>query len=75
MSDSPIRDSEVMRRMEIAFDLFDLSVQMKRENLRRQHPDASDEEIEQGVRAWLRHRPGAEHGDGEGVPGDPSRFS
>lgn len=64
-----IRDPAVLARMRIAFDLAATAEQMMRQNLRRRNPDASDEEIEAGIRAWYRHRPGAEHGDAEGVPG------
>jgi hypothetical protein len=35
---------------------------------RRAHPEASDLTIEELLRAWLRLRPGAEHGDGVGRP-------
>ena len=64
----PISDPAVLRRMAIAFDLFEVAVQMKRQNLRRQIPSATEEEIEHGVREWLHKRPGAEHGDGVGRP-------
>jgi len=40
-----------------------------RQNLRRRNPEASEEEIEKGIRQWLRRRPGAEDGDGVGRPG------
>lgn len=59
--------------MQIAFDLAETAEEMKRLTLKRQHPDASDEEIERMIVAWYQHRPGAEHGDGDGVP-DPERF-
>jgi hypothetical protein len=52
--------------MEIAFDLAETAVQMMRQNLRRRDPSATEDEIEQGVREWLRRRPGAEIGDGVG---------
>lgn len=64
----PISDPAVLRRMAIAFDLFEVAVQMMRQNLRRRNPSANEEEIEQGVREWLHTRPGAEHGDGVGRP-------
>jgi hypothetical protein len=70
----PIHDPAILRRMEIAFDLYEVAEQMKRQNLRRRNPDATDEEIEQGVREWLLRRPGAEHGDAEGRPGSLDRF-
>lgn len=55
--------------MELAFDLYEAAEEMMRQNLRRRNPEASEEEIEEGIREWLRHRPGAEHGDGVGRPG------
>jgi hypothetical protein len=70
----PIRDPEVLERMRIAFDLYETAEQMMRQNLRRRNPDATEEEIEQGIQEWLLRRPGAEHGDGPGRPGDPRRF-
>ena len=65
----PRRDPEVLRRMELAFDLYEAAEEMMRQNLRRRAPDASEEQIEQGIREWLGRRPGAEHGDGVGRPG------
>jgi hypothetical protein len=44
-------------------DLFQTGVDLMRQNLRRRHPDAGDEEIERRLREWLRDRPGAESGD------------
>jgi hypothetical protein len=38
------------------------------QNLRRRFPDASEEEIEWRLAAWLKERPGAEFGDAEGRP-------
>ncbi len=64
----PIRDPDVLKRMGLAFDLYQVAEEMKRQNLRRQNPAATEEEIEQGVREWLRRRHGAEHGDGVGQP-------
>ena len=39
---------------------------MHRENLKRRHPEATEEEIEKMLVAWLHERPGAEHGDASG---------
>jgi len=58
-----------------ALDLFESGVDLKRQNLRRRHPDESDEEIAARLQAWLLTRPGAEHGDGPGrlrPPEDPA---
>jgi hypothetical protein len=64
----PISDPAVLRRMAIAFDLYWTAEEMMRQNLRRRNPSATDEEIERGIREWLRKRPGAEFGDGVGHP-------
>ena len=39
---------------------------MMRQSLRRRMPQASSDEIEAALNAWLRERPGAEHGDAAG---------
>jgi hypothetical protein len=54
--------------MRCAFDLFEAGLDLQRQNLRRRHPAATEEEIHALLEAWLQHRPGAEHGDGEGRP-------
>lgn len=53
-------------RLRATFELFEMGVQLMRENLRRQFPDAGDEEIAERLRRWLHERPGAEHGDAVG---------
>ena len=42
----------------LAFELFELGEAMKRAQLRREDPEASDAEIEARLVAWLRERPG-----------------
>lgn len=59
-------DALAAQRMKTTLELFDAGVEIKRENLCREDPAASDEEIEVRLRAWLSHRPGAEHGDVSG---------
>jgi hypothetical protein len=44
-------------------DLFETGLGLMRQNLRRDHPDATDQEIERRLHQWLRDRPGAEFGD------------
>ena len=61
-----------VEKMQVALDLFEASLSIQRQNLRRAHPGATDDEVEQLLAAWLMHRPGAEHGDAEGQPA--SRF-
>ena len=55
-------------RLRVALELFETGVEMKRQKLRRDHPDLSGDEIEARVAAWLRERPGAELGDAVGRP-------
>jgi hypothetical protein len=57
--------------LSVAFDLFETGVALMRQNLRREHPNASDGEIDRLLTAWLRHRPGAEAGDAIGRSVDP----
>jgi hypothetical protein len=53
-------------------DLFETGLNLVRQNLRRDHPQASEDEIDRRLRAWLRERPGAESGDAPGRPVDVS---
>ncbi len=39
-----------------------------RQRLRRERPQISASELESQIGAWLRDRPGAEHGDAVGTP-------
>jgi hypothetical protein len=55
-------------KLRMAFELIDIAERMLRQRLRRESPGISDESIEQRVNAWYRRRPGAEFGDGEGIP-------
>jgi hypothetical protein len=56
-------------------DLFETGLDVMRQNLRRNHPDASEEEIDQLLNQWLHDRPGAEFGDCPGRPVDVNRFA
>jgi hypothetical protein len=58
----------LIERLRRAFDLFEAGVELYRTRLRRVHPEWPDAQIEQAVGAWLRERPGAEHGDSAGRP-------
>jgi hypothetical protein len=57
-----------------ACDLFDSGVAMMRETLRRKLPAAPERAIADALDAWLRERPGAEHGDAPGVCGSGRRW-
>jgi hypothetical protein len=60
---------EAARRLRLALELFETGEAMMRERLRREHPELPAAEIEARLLAWLRERPGAEHGDASGRPG------
>jgi hypothetical protein len=67
--------AETLReRLLATFEMFDLGVDMMTANLRRRHPHASPEEIARLLDDWLLERPGAEAGDGPGVPVSLERF-
>jgi hypothetical protein len=57
------------QRLRLALDLHDEGVALMRLNLRRRHPEAPEEEIDERLRAWLEDRPGAPHGDAVGRRG------
>jgi hypothetical protein len=51
-------------RFQTTLELFAAGVALKRQALRREHPDMSAAEIERLLHRWLSARPGAEFGDG-----------
>jgi hypothetical protein len=55
-------------RLRIALALTEDGFNIKRQQLRRRHPESDEAEIDRLFRAWLQERPGAEHGDGVGRP-------
>lgn len=65
-----VAEREALRaseRLRTALALHDSGVAMKRAQLRRQHPLASEHEISKRLAAWLHARPGAPLGDAEGA--------
>lgn len=64
-----MNETTEIERLRTAFELFEAGREMKRAQLRRQNPDATEHEISELLGLWLRTRPGAEHGDAEGRPG------
>ncbi len=62
-----IRDPEVLERMQMTFELYQVAEAMKRQNTLRRHPDLDDVEVEKRVLEWLYRRPGVEHGDADGA--------
>lgn len=76
MRDIPLSPAPTLspaEKLEAAIGLAEVGYEMMRENLRRRHPDASDDEIHRLLTAWLHERPGAEHGDAVGRRA-PHRF-
>lgn len=63
-----ISKNEAALRLELAFELFGAGCDMMEKKLRRDHPEANDDLIEQLLSEWLQTRPGAEMGDAKGVP-------
>jgi len=74
LAPSRVRYNSFMPSVSDAFrttlDLFSTGLDLMRQNLRRDYPDADDDEIDQRLRQWLHQRPGAASGDGEGRPVD-----
>jgi hypothetical protein len=58
-------DSPEAQRFRLALDMAGAGIQLYRQRMRREHPDADDEEIEAEVQGWLMRRPGD-------YPGPPS---
>jgi hypothetical protein len=50
-----------------ALELFETTLELYEARLRRERPEATDEEIEELIGAWLDRRRGAELGDADGV--------
>ena len=66
----PSSPSSVADAFRTTLDLFESGLDLMRQNLRRNHPAATDEEIDRFLREWLLERPGAESGDCSGRPVD-----
>ncbi len=52
--------------MATAIELLEVALLMRAERHRREHPNATDAEVEVVVQAWKVDRPGAPFGDAEG---------
>lgn len=60
--------SDAAQRIRTVFTMYEFGERMYRTRMRREHPDASDSEIDALVSAWHLDRPGAPLGDAEGRP-------
>jgi len=69
---SDLSNEACAERLRMALDLADSGIRMRRVQLRREHPEATDEELRELFKEWLRHPEGAPHGDAAGRPVDPS---
>jgi hypothetical protein len=56
------------QRLRLALEMFGVGEALKRQQIRREHPDADEADIEERLVAWLQERPGAESGDASGKP-------
>jgi hypothetical protein len=54
----------MIERFHTTVDHWATGVALRRAALRRDHPEASDREIDAMLARWLAKRPGAEWGDG-----------
>ena len=54
----------VIERFRTTVDLWATGLTLRRQTIRRNRPEASDEEVDALLNAWLQERPGAEWGDG-----------
>jgi hypothetical protein len=61
-------DMSPAEKFRAAMELHEAGVAVMRQNFRRRNPGAPAAEIERLLSAWLRTRPGAEHGDTAGRP-------
>ena len=55
-------------KLRMTFALIDVAERMLRQRLRREAPEMSERALEERVGAWYARRPGAEFGDGVGIP-------
>jgi hypothetical protein len=54
--------------LRLALELTELGLDLRLQRFRREHPDATEAEVEAVARAWLLDRPGAPLGDAPGRP-------
>ena len=52
--------------LQTTLDLFAVGLELMSQRLRREHPDATEQELEARLVQWLQSRPGAELGDSPG---------
>ncbi len=60
--DRPIHDLEIFERARITFELCETAEKIMRQNIRRRHPELSEEEVEERLIEWYRRRPKDSYG-------------
>lgn len=55
-------------RFRRAMEMYEAAEAEVRREFRQNNPDATEDEVYQHVIAWREYRPGAEHGDADGIP-------
>ncbi len=63
-----------INKLKIISELLKLSERAFLHKLKKKKPNLTESEIALELKNWYLHRPGAEYGDGEGVPGNLDRF-
>lgn len=61
-------------KLENVLNLLQIAEQGFIYKLKKKNPDITEPEVKAKLAEWYLHRPGAEHGDGNGTPGDISLF-
>jgi hypothetical protein len=56
------------RGLTLAFELTDFGIRIRAQRFRREHPGASEEDVEAFIQSWFLARPGAPDGDAVGRP-------
>ena len=57
MSTNLTNSERMKRNLQITFDLHEAGVSMMKQNLLRRHPDATEAERSEMLRAWLQDTP------------------
>jgi hypothetical protein len=55
--------TRIAKRIALAFDLYATGESLKREQIRRQHPELDPDAVEHRLLAWLTDRPCSPSGD------------
>ena len=73
-ADSESGQTRPQFKLQIVSQLLEIAERAFVYKLTKRNPKLTEPEVQAAIRNWYATRPGAEHGDGVGVPGDPRRF-